>query len=190
MLDPLVIKLLSLAFALLLAGAAWHKLTDAARFRGILAAYRLLPAVLVAPAAWLFATLEIGLAAAWAIGWNPLATAAATAALLGVYTLAIGLNLLRGRTYIDCGCGFGALGESGGGQQLSARLLLRNGVLIALTGLAALPSTGRELVLVDYAGLGGAFIVLALLYLGANQLLLNSQAINSWRKPAPGGGAT
>ncbi|MYF00896.1 MAG: hypothetical protein F4234_12145 [Gammaproteobacteria bacterium] len=70
MLDPLVIKLLSLAFALLLAAAAWHKLTDPIRFRGILAAYRLLPEALVAPAAWLFAVLEIGLAIAWALGWN------------------------------------------------------------------------------------------------------------------------
>lgn len=187
MLDPLVIKLLSLAFALLLAAAAWHKLTDFVRFRGILVAYRLLPGALVTPAAGLFAVLEIGLAIAWALGWNPAATAAATAALLGVYTLAIGLNLFRGRIYIDCGCGFGS---SGSGQQLSSRLLLRNALLIAAALAVALPSTARELLLIDYIGLAGACVVLALLYLGSNQLLLNAQAINSWRKPPAGSNRT
>ncbi len=188
MLDPLVIKLLSLAFAVLLAAAAWHKLTDPVRFRGILAAYRLLPEALVAPAAWLFAVLEIGLAIAWALGWNPAATAAATAALLGVYTLAISVNLLRGRIYIDCGCGFGNSG--GSGQQLSSRLLLRNASLTAAALAAALPPAPRQLLLTDYVGLAGACVVLALLYLGANQLLLNAQAINSWRKPPAGSNRT
>ncbi len=188
MLDPLVIKLLSLALALLLAAAAWRKLTDPVRFRGILAAYRLLPEALVTPAAWLFAALEIGMAVTWALGWNPAATAAATAALLGVYTLAIGLNLLRGRIYIDCGCGFGASG--GSGQQLSSRLLLRNVLLVAAALAAALPPAPRQLLLTDYIGLAGACLVLALLYLGANQLLLNAQAIDSWRKPQSGSNRT
>ena len=185
MLDPLVIRLVSLAFALLLATAAWHKLSNHVRFRGILEAYRLLPETLVTPAAWSFAALETGLAIAWASGWNLGATAAATAALLGVYTLAIGLNLLRGRTYIDCGCGFGTAGENG--QQLSNRLVLRNALLIAAALAAALPPTTRELLSIDYLGLAGACIALALIYAGGNQLLLNAQAINSWRKPPPAG---
>ncbi len=188
MLDPLYIKLLSLAFALLLAAAAWHKLSDRVRFRGILAAYQLLPEALATPAAWLFAILEACLAIAWALGWNLSMTAPATAALLGIYTLAIGLNLLRGRTFIDCGCGFGAAG--GSGQQLSNRLLLRNALLIAAALTAALPPTARELLLIDYAGLAGACLVLALIYAGSNQLLLNAQSIDSWRKPAAGSNPT
>ena len=186
MLDPLVIKVLSLAFAVLLAAAAWHKLSDRVRFRGILAAYQVLPEALVAPVAWITALLEITLAAAWALGWSLELAALATACLLSLYTLAIGVNLLRGRTYIDCGCGFGAHGV----QQLSSRLLLRNAVLIALALAAALPPAPRELALVDYAGVAGACLVLALLYAGANQLLLNAQAINSWRKPPAGSGST
>lgn len=186
MLDPLVIKVISLAFALLLAAAAWHKLTDHARFRGILAAYEVLPAALAAPAAWLIAALEAMLAIAWALGWNVGVTATATAALLAVYTLAIGLNLLRGRTYIDCGCGFASSSAGGNGQQLSGRLILRNALLIVLALTASLAPSPRELLLVDYFGIAGACLVLALLYTGGNQLLLNAQAINSWRKPLAG----
>ena len=188
MLDPLYIKVLALAFALLLAAAAWHKLSDPGRFRGILAAYRILPEALTAPAAWLLAILEAGLAIAWALGWNLSMTAPATAALFGIYMLAIGLNLLRGRTFIDCGCGFGAAG--GSGQQLSNHLLLRNALLIAAALTAALPATARELLLIDYAGLVGACLVLALIYAGGNQLLLNAQSIDSWRKPAAGSDPT
>ncbi len=185
MLDPLVIKVLSLAFAVLLAAAAWNKLTDRARFRGIVAAYKVLPEMLVAPVAWLVAGLEASLTIAWALGWNLFVTAFATAGLLAVYTFAIALNLWRGRTYIDCGCGFGS---TGGGQQLSNRLLPRNGLLILLALAAALPLTARELLLIDYVGLGGACLALALIYAGANQLLLNAQAINSWRKARAGSG--
>ena len=180
MLDPLVIKLVSLAFALLLAAAAWHKLADQGRFRGILGTYQVLPELAVAPVAALIPTLEAALAAAWALAWNLPATALATAALLAVYSQAIALNLRRGRTFIDCGCGFGAVG----GQQLSGRLLWRNGALIALALCAALPAAGRELLWIDYLGLACACLALILLYGAGSQLLLNAQTIQSWRQPA------
>jgi len=180
MLDPLVIKLVSLAFALLLAAAAWHKLAAQARFRGILGAYQVLPELAVAPVAALIPALEAALAAAWALAWNLPATALATAALLAVYSLAIALNLRRGRTFIDCGCGFGAAG----GQQLSGCLLWRNGALIALALSAALPSAGRDLLWIDYLGLACACFALMLIYAAASQLLLNAQTIQSWRGPA------
>ncbi len=183
MLDPLVIKLLSLAFALLLAGAAWHKFADHQRFRGILAAYELLPELAVAPVAALIATLEAALAAAWALGWNLPATAMATAVLLAVYSSAIALNLSRGRIYIDCGCGFGVKGAAGNSQQLSNRLLWRNALLIALALTAALPPAGRDLLLIDFISLAAACLVMILLYAAAGQLLLNTQTIQSWRKP-------
>ena len=180
MLDPLVIKLVSLAFALLFAAAAWHKFADQGRFRGILSAYRMLPELAVSPVAALIPALEAALAAAWALGWNLPATALATAVLLAVYSCAIALNLLRGRTWIDCGCGFGA---SAAGQLLSPRLLWRNSLLIVLALATVLPGTGRELVLVDYLSLAAACLVLILLYAAASQLLLNAQTIQSWRKP-------
>jgi len=178
--DPLAIKLVSLAFALLLAAAAWHKLADQARFRGILGAYQVLPELAVAPVAALIPALEAALAAAWALAWNLPATGLATAVLLAVYSLAIALNLRRGRTFIDCGCGFGAAG----GQQLSGRLLWRNGALIALSLSAALPAAGRELLWIDYLSLACACLVLILLYAAGNQLLLNAQTIESWCQPA------
>ena len=186
MLDPVFIIFLALTFALMFLLAARHKLADFARFRAVLSAYRILPDSLVTPAARCIAALEAVLAIAWILGLNLVVTGVATAALLGLYSLAIGLNLARGRVYIDCGCDFGTAG--GNGQQLSGRLLLRNVLLIAAALAATLPPAPRELLLIEYVGLAWAWLVLALLYLGGNQLLRNAQAIKAWRKPSAGSG--
>ena len=63
------------------------------------------------------------------------AGSAAAAILLGLFSVAIGINLARGRSHIDCGCFQSALR-----QQLSISLLVRNGFLIAL----ALPLRYQE----------------------------------------------
>ncbi|MED1436324.1 MULTISPECIES: MauE/DoxX family redox-associated membrane protein [Bacillus cereus group] len=51
--------------------------------------------------------------------------------LINMYTIAIIINLLRGRKNITCGCG-GIVGDS----SLSVLLVLRNGILLMLCGLA------------------------------------------------------
>ena len=53
--------------------------------------------------------------------------------------------LARGRTSIDCGCGWGSRG-----QQISAWLILRNWTMIAVSVAALLPSTNRSLHLADW----------------------------------------
>jgi hypothetical protein len=65
MLDPLVLKLVSICFGLLFLLAAVHKLTAFQTFRGTLAAYQLLPTALVAPASIIVPVFEALLGAAW-----------------------------------------------------------------------------------------------------------------------------
>ena len=186
MIDPLIGQLLALAFALLFAASAWHKLTDLARLRGVLAGFAIVPPVLELPVAWAISLVEAGLAIAWLLNLQTRFTALATAVLMAVYALAIGLNLLRGRVHIDCGCSIGS--AKGSGQQLSWHLLLRNGVLVLAALVAALPTSSRELSLADFVGLVGGLVALAFLYAAGNQLIHNAQAINSWYRQSIGDG--
>lgn len=115
--------------ALLFLRAAWHKAHDYGRFLGFLADYRLVPEL----ALGVFGRTLIGLefVVVGCLLW-PSATiygAMGACALLGLYALAMAINLLRGRTLIECGCG-------GSGQPLSWLLVVRNGVLMALCALA------------------------------------------------------
>jgi hypothetical protein len=115
-----------------------------------------------------------------------------SAMLLTAYTMAIGINLLRGRRHIDCGCGFSSLAKpgskalsSGGIQQLSGGLVIRNGLLILAAMIAAIPPTQRALGFIDYLNLVTALTTLILLYGAFNQLLANHNAIGAWMNSAP-----
>ena len=117
MLDPLILQLVSICLGLLFLLAAVHKLTALERFRATLAEYQLLPTAIVAPASLIVPLVEGILGAAWLLGIWSVSVAFASAALLGAYTGAIGINLLRGRVHIDCGCGMAR--SAGSDQQLS-----------------------------------------------------------------------
>ena len=114
-------------FALLLGVAAWRKVRDIGAFEAILADYRLLPELLMRPAAIATPAVEGALAAAWVVApWQPdgaLVAGVGTAVLMLGYGLAMTTNLARGRSWIDCGCG--------GGEELSWVLVGRNLVLAA-----------------------------------------------------------
>jgi hypothetical protein len=150
--------------ALLLLGAA-DKLRDAARFRAVVDDYALLPAALV-PAFALALPLAEALAGVLLL---PGATrgfgALLAAAVLLLATAAVAINLRRGRTAIDCGCGGAAH------TPLSAGLLARNGVLLLAAAAAALPVAVRTTVWLDLAAVGCATLFGLGLYLVANTLL-------------------
>ena len=79
-------------------------------------------------------------------------------ALLAVVSSAMALNLARGHTDIDCGCGgFGAAHQ----QPLHAGLLLRNAVLVLLALAAAAPGTGRALLWLDAVAVGACTLFAA-----------------------------
>ena len=118
----------ALGFALLLGTAAWRKFSDFGTFSGVMADYRIVPEVLLRPTGVVVAAVEAALAMLWlAAPWYADAANAAgigTAALMGGYGAAIAANLVRGRSWIDCGCG--------GGDQLTWGLVARNAVLAGL----------------------------------------------------------
>ena len=162
--------------AALLGTAAWHKIRAMAAFEGVLADYRLLPAWVTAPVARTVPVVEGVLAALWlAAPWQADAAVlagAATAVLMLGYGVAITANLLRGRSWIDCGCG--------GGEQLSWVLVGRNGVLaaIALIPLAITdPGTPGW---VDLAVSLPVLAAAACLYLATGTLLANAAAMRPW----------
>ncbi len=103
--------------------AAGHKVRDLPRFRASLAAYEIVPEGFASWSAPLLVGLELLTVAVLFLHEGRGLLLAFT--LIGVYSLAIGINLLRGRTEIDCGCGDLP-------TPLSAWLLLRNLLLMAL----------------------------------------------------------
>ncbi len=189
-LDPVVAWTLRLALALLFAAAALHKIRDSRQFRETLSNYELLPHALLVPASIGVIALEVlisidlatglltgflsGLFSVHAAGANALAPATATATwaglaasgILGVYALAIAINLARGRSEIDCGC-LGPVAR----QPLSTWLLARNGILALGAALTSLPLSGRSLHAIDGVTLLGGLIVLCLLFNTANLLM-------------------
>ena len=183
-LDAAIHDLISVFFTLLLLWTSVHKFSDRSQFVGILASYQLLPRSLLALFAPAIPLLELGLGLAWITGLQSEIVALTTATLLALYSSAIGINIVRGNTEIDCGCGLSSSKHKAAGyQKLSAGLLVRNGILILLSLCALLPGNNRILGLVDYASLAFACAVMFLIYAAFNQLLANKQLIESWRKP-------
>jgi hypothetical protein len=167
--DPAYSLLASLALALLFANSAYHKLRDLERFEAIVADYRLLPSVVAATATRALPLVEIGLAAALVFPPTARAGSLFAATLLSVYSLAIGINLARGRRDFDCGCG----GDSR--QPLGPGLLARNALLIviAIGGAASIPSGARALSPFDGITVVFGLATLALAWQAAGQLHAN-----------------
>ena len=179
MIDPLLSKAIALGFAVLFIGAAWHKLSAPGRFEAVLRDYQLLPAIVSRPLTLLIPGVELALALGWISGLLLRITATASAALLATYALAIGINLVRGRIYIDCGCGFGAASDRE--HPLSSGLVARNILLIGLAVLSLLPVAERDLGMTDYVVVIAALLTAILLYAASGQLIKNRAAIKTWR---------
>jgi len=169
--DPVIANASSFVLACVFAGAALHKWRHAGEFRQVLADYRIAPAVSVATLAWLLPVTESVAAAGLIVPATRLPAAGLSIVLLLVYSVAIGINLLRGRRMLDCGCG-------GPRQSLSEWLLLRNAVLVILACAAGADRIERQPGLLDWGITLLATAAGVLCYLAVNQLLANSDALN------------
>ena len=126
---------------------------------GVIANYRLLPGWMVSPAAGLLPQLElliaIGLLSAQVRPWPELTAAA----LLLLFAGAMAINIARGRSHIDCGCGQAFLA-----QHLSRPLVARNLVLAALLLPSFVPPASVPMpALLSAAAAGLGFFLLYLL---------------------------
>lgn len=174
MIDPVLQVVVAFGLAILFAAAARHKWADHTRFRQQLDAYRLLPGIVVAPAAWLLAGLETTVALGLLLPGTRAFAGLAAAALLTGYALAMAVNLARGRRHIDCGCG-------GDPLLLSPWLLLRNGMLTIGALLLALPVSARQPGWQDLAVALPALAAVVLTYLATHQLIDNASVFREWR---------
>ena len=181
MIDPLLARTIAFGCAALLLFAAWHKISTQREFVAALGEYRLLPQLLLRPTGVVLPAAEAALGLGWLTGFAPQVVALLSAALLGVYAVAMAINLWRGRVHISCGCGFG--GASGEDQPLSWWLVARNLVLAAVAASAALPTGNRELGRIDWLMVVLALLACTALYCAASQLLRNDAAIAIWRTP-------
>lgn len=173
--DPLLAIILRAAVALLFLSVAAHKLRDLASFRAALAEYDLLPASFSSIAAPVFAVLELVAAIALvapAPQGAPVGGAILAAALLSVYTIAIAINLARGKRDIDCGCGGPAMRQTLGGG-----LLVRNAVLMCAALLCLVPVRERPLVWIDAITAVAALAAIAAIYSAAQRLMATGPAL-------------
>jgi hypothetical protein len=162
--DPATTGAILGALALILFAAAWHKLAEPNAFLSALSAYRLLPGRLLEPAARLVPVLEIALGVAMLVPATRTPGLWGVAALLLAYAGAMGINLLRGRSYIDCGCG-------GAAHPLSWGLVVRNLVLAAAAVAVSGPVVDRSLTWLDAFILVAGVLAFFAAYLMADELL-------------------
>ncbi len=162
--DPIALGTIVGALALVMFSAAWHKLSEPDMFAGSLGAYRLLPPALVAPVARVLPLIEAALGVAILVPLTRAAALVLLAVLLLAYGAAMAINLLRGRSDIDCGCG-------GASHPLSWGLVGRNLVLAAAAVLASRPTLERSMDWIDALTLVLGVLAFYALYLMADELL-------------------
>ena len=179
MIDPLIVKVISLYFGLLFLLAAAHKLSAPAHFRAVLEAYELMQRAFATPVARAVPLIEFVLGISWLVLPKVAIVAAISTALIALYSFGIAVNLYRGRTHIDCGCTMG--GPVHGHQKLSHALIVRNSVLVVVALVSMVPANERVLGLLDYVTLLPVLILGVLLHVASNQLMGNDAAMKVWR---------
>jgi hypothetical protein len=116
----------AMATGLVFVQAGLAKLRHRELLTGVVANYRLLPASMIGPVAMLLPPVELLLGSALLLGGHWLAAIGAITLLL-LFAAAMAINIGRGRSQIDCGCGRSQLR-----QPLSWLLVGRNVALAAL----------------------------------------------------------
>lgn len=174
--DPVITIIISVCMSLLFGFAAVHKLRAVAAFRATVDDYQLIPEQLSGLFAILLIVTELMVAIMVLIPASRTTGFAVMAALLSLYAAGIGINLLKGRRDIDCGCS-----GPGARHELSAWLVLRNLVLSGLVVLAIGWSAPRTLNWLDSLVIVFSVLVASGLYMGLNQLLAQAPRLATLR---------
>jgi Methylamine utilisation protein MauE len=157
--DPLFELTIAWSLAALFAGSTLHKLQALSEWPGVVRNYRLMPDAFGGAAAWLI--LCAGALTAGTLFFETTRRVGAIAAALQllIFGAAIGINIARGRTAIDCGC-FGSRLRDG----LSRWMVARNAVLALCAFSLLLPASPRMLSAMEVAVCFGLILTLAFLY--------------------------
>lgn len=166
--DPLYGLTARIFLGLFFLVAALHKVRGRQAFEAALRGYAFLPAALLRPAALLLLASEVLVGTLLMLPGSPVVAGLAATALLALYFSAIAANLVRRRRHIDCGCSF-----DGKTSMISGWHLVRIGTLAALALLPLAGVSSRILNGFDMLNLGGAVVVLAVLYAATDALLAN-----------------
>lgn len=138
--------------------------------------YNLLPKTIVPVVGSLFMILELIIGLCMLYGEYIGFVGMASAILLGLFSYAIGSNVHRGNTEIDCGCS----GFQSSGQRIGWNLVYRNFFLIVLSLILMIPVELRDLMIWDFLNIAFAVIVMSFLYLSYNNMfsIFNSESYN------------
>jgi hypothetical protein len=168
--EPVAIIFCQLSLAVIFGLGAWGKFRDLEEFTGIVRNYRLLPEFAIRPVAYLMPVLEAMIAVTLLLGTVQPYPAMGAFVLLAIFAVAMGINILRGRRYIDCGCFRTKLK-----QRLSWWLVVRNGLLMAMSAVlvvtAGSPGMTRPIALLDVYTGTMATIVVVLFYVVLGHVL-------------------
>jgi len=166
--------------AALFAISGIQKLCSLPRFNDILRAYEIIPPRLVKVSAVVIAAAEILVAVFLGVGFCVPLAAMLASVLLILFAAAMGINLIRGRHWLSCGC-FGALGT-----RIHWSLVLRN---VLMVGIATVPLFQSPRVVAGEPlrlDLSTLCAVVALLLFAGGTLVLNLSSLeraNSVRGP-------
>ncbi len=159
--------------ALIFVRAAWHKLSEFTEFTGFVADYKVLPERLVQPASMAIVAAEVLVVALQFVPGGNVFGLALAAAMLSLYAAVMALNIRRGRTFIECGCG-------GAVQPLAWSLVVRNAVLVLValsaifTGQYALDAAGAITSIISGVAVWAVFLL-------AEQIIANSSIARATR---------
>ena len=170
--DPAVNLVAALILSYVFVMAGLHKCRAPAEFATTLANYKILPESLTRQGVYLVPVAEIMTGVALLIPATARLTAFSAGALLCIYIGAIGINLLRGRRNIDCGCGGPAQK-----QTISEWMIVRNGLLLGLVFIAGSRVETRALLWFDWLTIILATVMGCLFYNIINQLLVNKDLL-------------
>jgi hypothetical protein len=151
----------ALSVGLIFTRAGISKLQHREIVAGVVANYRILPEPLVAPVASALPLVELALGLALLAGGQRVAVLPA-ALLLVVFAAAMAINIRRGRSHIDCGCGHPHLR-----QTLGWPLVWRNLALAAVVLPRLLPAGATDRLDLATAMFGGAGLFLIALLIEA-----------------------
>jgi Ca2+/Na+ antiporter len=158
--DALLIWASALLLAAVFAHASYGKISASDEFAGVVHNFQVLPRSLNRLFAATLPFIEMLVALALLVPQTRSIGALAACVLLGVFAVAIAINLRRGRTHIDCGCF-----RANVAQPISIWMVVRNLILMAIAMVAVLGAPATDMDVSRWLIAGVSAVTLFMLYL-------------------------